>query len=103
MRATVCACCVRLCRKNGAAEDSFGVEEVLPELEKIRALWQVEVWQRFCSQMHFSCGEEDGGKEVRRRSKTEKMQPKVSEEGLVTFDQVMAVKLDGPYCGSQED
>ena len=76
---------------------ALGVNEVQPELEKIRSFGElksgVEILQpnALFPRVEWKTVEKEVPTKKKKQEKA--MQPKVSKEGLVTFDQVMAVQL----------
>lgn len=76
---------------------ALGVNEVQPELEKIRSFGElksgVEVLQPDALFPRVEWKTVEKEVPVKKKKQEKAMEPKVSEEGLVTFDQVMAVQL----------
>lgn len=76
---------------------ALGVNEVQPELEKIRSFGElksgVEVLQPDALFPRVEWKTVEKEVPVKKKKQEKAMEPKVSDEGLVTFDQVMAVQL----------
>jgi methionyl-tRNA synthetase len=76
---------------------ALGVNEVQPELEKIRSYGElksgVEVLQPDALFPRVEWKTVEKEVPVNKKKQEKAMEPKVSDEGLVTFDQVMAVQL----------
>jgi methionyl-tRNA synthetase len=76
---------------------ALGVNEVQPELEKIRCFGElesgVEIMQPDALFPRVEWKTVEKEVPVKKKKQEKAMEPKASEEGLVTFDQVMAVQL----------